>query len=49
MFLYEHILFIMLSNIIYENNINKNDLKFYLYKIKKILVVELYLNYIKVI
>jgi len=39
----------MLSNIIYENNINKNDLKFYLYKIKKILVVELYLNYIKVI
>lgn len=39
----------MLSNIIYENNINKNDLKFYLYEIKKILVVELYLNYIKVI
>lgn len=39
----------MIPNIICENNINKNDLKFYLYEIKKILVVELYLNYIKVI
>jgi len=27
--------YILLSNIICENNINKNDLKFYLYEIKK--------------
>ena len=38
-----------MTNIICENNINKIDLKLYLYETKKILVVELYLNYIKVI